>query len=465
MEVDKDRRELVLRPPVRKELKFQVSGPIVSTAGGRTSVPRIRLRNVDYSDQAERLVVLPVGPAPAIRWHVLGLTRTELPPRFVARLPGIAWNAYRVQQDDFVATIRPSPDQAQIHLADIRLGWDAKGECRGVALYDLEAGERDSCVLRLPAGWRLVAASNHGVPISPPLEKDGSWVIPLGRTSLPQRLAFVYEGHFSPDDRGPARFDMLPELEGLPVRRAIWTLAGPGKSSIAGEAQLVSRERAAMLRLQNVTTLINRANASPGSSRNEDATWYRGWLAEWADARREAEFAVALASRPTPARAELAELEALDAEQRVLAEQLNETKLWERLRTSSVPRLDSGTMWDQTGFGSAPRYFFSKDGSSPSVVQIDSAAAKQDIRIALSPVLYVSAILFVLLVAWATGRLHRWPHLYGVGMGLCWWLWLSPSALGLFVIAVCLLAVLRSGWRRPRSSGSAIVRLSVSGRS
>ncbi len=463
MEVDEDRRELVLRPPVRDEIKFRVSGPLVAKVGGGTSVPRIRLRNVDYSDQTERLVVLPVGPAPPIRWHVLGLTRTDLPSRFVAR-PGITWNAYRVQQDDFLATIRPSPDKAQIHLADIRLGWDAKGECRGVALYDLEAGERDTCILRLPDGWRLVAAANRGVPISPRRGEENSWTIALARTILPQRLEFVYAGRISRDGFSPAGFDVFPKLEDLPVRRAIWTLAGPGESSAGIEGEPIVRERAAMVRLRNVTTLINRASLNPEVARDEEATWYRGWLAEWMDARREAETAVVFASRDVPARAERAELETLDLEQLALAERLDAKDEWGRLTTSSTSRITPGAMWDDMGFGISPKYYYSPNGFLPSVVHIDSPRAKQGMRVALSPVLYVSAVLLVLFVAWATGRLHRWPHLYGVGMGICWWLWLWPSVLGLFLTAVCLLAVVRSGWRRPRSSGSAIVRLSVSGR-
>ncbi len=33
----------------------------------------------------------------------------------------------------------------------------------------------------------------------------------------------------------------------------------------------------------------------------------------------------------------------------------------------------------------------------------------------------------------------RWPYLFGVGVGLAWWLWLAPSAVGLLIMLAVLL--------------------------
>jgi len=33
----------------------------------------------------------------------------------------------------------------------------------------------------------------------------------------------------------------------------------------------------------------------------------------------------------------------------------------------------------------------------------------------------------------------RWPYLFGVGIGLAWWLWLAPSVVGLLIVLVVLL--------------------------
>lgn len=460
-----ERGELVLLPPPRDRFAFRVSGPLVPTADGRTSVPRIRLKKVEYSEKSDRLVVLPVGPAPAIHWDVLGLTLTDVPSQFVAEAPGLAWNAYEVKQDDFLATIRPTPDAAQIHLADIRLAWEANGECRGVAIFDLEAGDRDSCVLRLPPPWRLVSASNHGVPISPRLRKDGSWTIPLGRTVLPQRLELVFRGLVSFGNHGTASIEAFPELVDLPIMRTLWTVAGSDEFEVVGAGRPIGRELAAMERLRNVTALIHPAIHRPGSSLAEDESWYRGWLGDWADARREAELAVAFAERTTSVQTEQAELKKLDADQQALAEQFRAVDLWGSLMASSVSRVTPGTLWDHSQLGIVSKCYLANEDSFPSVLRIELAGQDQNTRLAISPVLYGAAILLVLLAAWATGRLYRWPHLFGVVLGLCWWLWFWPSFIGLLLIAVCLTAAVRSGWRRPRSSGSAIVQLSVSGRS
>jgi hypothetical protein len=43
--------------------------------------------------------------------------------------------------------------------------------------------------------------------------------------------------------------------------------------------------------------------------------------------------------------------------------------------------------------------------------------------------------------------LSRWPHLFGVVVGLAWWLWLAPSAVGWLIVAVFLASSLRPTWR------------------
>ena len=464
METDEEQRELVLRPPVRDEFEFQISGPVAPKKGGGLSVPRIRLKNVKYTEETERLVILPAGPAPELRWQVLGLTPADLPSRFVAKFPGISWIAYRVQKDDYSATIRPDPDEAQVHFADIRLGWSADGECRGVAVYDLDAGDRESCVLRLPPSWRLMGVSNHGVPISPHPKEDGTWTVPLGRTGLPQRLELVYAGKIAPDDHGQASFEISPRLEDMPVSRAVWTVSGAGSYAVVGAAEEVAKERVAMERLRNVTAIVHGVNQKRASSREEDAAWYRGWLGEWVNARHEAELAVALSPRATSVRADQAALAEFDRAQQAFVEQLGVTEFWERLGSLPASRVGPGAMWDHTEFGAAPRYYFSSDGASAAVLQVEFAAKRPGKPFAASPVLYVSAVLFGLLTAWAIGALHRWPHSCGVVLGLCWWLWFWPSVVGLLLIGVSLYCAIRSGWRRSHSSGSVIARAGIAGR-
>jgi hypothetical protein len=43
--------------------------------------------------------------------------------------------------------------------------------------------------------------------------------------------------------------------------------------------------------------------------------------------------------------------------------------------------------------------------------------------------------------------LARWPYVVGVAIGCVWWLWLTPSLLGLCIAMVCVIGALRPGWQ------------------
>ncbi|HVW38561.1 MAG TPA: hypothetical protein VHB99_14700, partial [Pirellulales bacterium] len=47
-----------------------------------------------------------------------------------------------------------------------------------------------------------------------------------------------------------------------------------------------------------------------------------------------------------------------------------------------------------------------------------------------------------------TDVLRRWPHFVGVAVGLLWWLYCQPGALGWLLVAFSLAASLRSGFKR-----------------
>ena len=61
--------------------------------------------------------------------------------------------------------------------------------------------------------------------------------------------------------------------------------------------------------------------------------------------------------------------------------------------------------------------------------------------------------LFVAGIGWKLKQLGslgewwaRWPYVTGVGLGLCWWLWLWPSLLGLVIIMISALAAIVPSW-------------------
>jgi hypothetical protein len=55
---------------------------------------------------------------------------------------------------------------------------------------------------------------------------------------------------------------------------------------------------------------------------------------------------------------------------------------------------------------------------------------------------------------------QRWPHFVGIALGLAWWLWLWPSALGWVIVLAVLFTLLRPAWKSIRPSRSTVITVS-----
>ena len=94
-------------------------------------------------------------------------------------------------------------------------------------------------------------------------------------------------------------------------------------------------------------------------------------------------------------------------------------------------------------------------------VDVDALDVQQADGDPVSPRLWIAAALAALTGLAGVGRLreniaaavHRWPRIAGVTLGLAWWLWLSPSVLGLGIAVASVLLPLRN--RPIRSQGAA----------
>ena len=455
--IDRERGLITLKPktPIEGEATLRISAPIQQTGGIAPSVPQVQLMDVQFE---RRLLLLPAGPDATVRWQTEGLAEAPVPTRFSVQSPAAGWLAYDVKREDFLAVLRPITEPARVYLADICLDWTEEGLCHGVAVFDLRAGEMDACVLRLPEGLHPVAAANAGVPLYPEAKAGHSWEIPLGRTALPQRLEIVFAGRLPAGPNGATCRLSEFQLEQLPILRSVWTVAGPPRCQLVGLAgnREISAHELAMERVRNVAALIDIAAEESTASVEESRAWYRGWLGNWAESRHIAERALALASRITSVRAESAELEALDAEQSKRAERDHASDLWSQLMNDPGTGVSAGAIWDSRAIGKTTRHFRLDGQSSSAALRADWSAAGPWRAVGLWPGAALAGIMLGSLLAMASGRLHRWPHAAGALIGLGWWLWLWPSAVGLLVVGVSLVAALRLGWRRTRGGGSVI---------
>jgi hypothetical protein len=62
----------------------------------------------------------------------------------------------------------------------------------------------------------------------------------------------------------------------------------------------------------------------------------------------------------------------------------------------------------------------------------------------------------------AVDFLYRWPHAFGVLLGMAWWAWLWPSWLGILIGVASLWLALRFAWpgRSMRTEASTVLRAS-----
>jgi phage shock protein PspC (stress-responsive transcriptional regulator) len=77
-----------------------------------------------------------------------------------------------------------------------------------------------------------------------------------------------------------------------------------------------------------------------------------------------------------------------------------------------------------------------------------STDSERAIRVVSALIFAIGAaiVLYLLQRGYLAEWLIRWPYAFGVAAGLAWWLWLSPSVIGLAIVAVCVLGSLRRSW-------------------
>lgn len=56
----------------------------------------------------------------------------------------------------------------------------------------------------------------------------------------------------------------------------------------------------------------------------------------------------------------------------------------------------------------------------------------------------------------AANGFARWPHAVSMAVGIAWWLWMTPSVLGLVIMAISTLLAIRDGWPSAGARGKAV---------
>jgi hypothetical protein len=461
-------RQLVVQPTtaIDGKCRFSISSPLTFHSGDRPSVPQVVLRE---AGPMRRFIVLPkrIDSRP-VAWETKGLKRSELPDVLRAGISSGETVAYEVVGKPDGVTLRAPGDRrtdARVRLADFHVNWSADGTCRGVATFDLEPGQATECPLWLPAEYRLVQVVIAGLPTPPISTGKNRWQVPLGPDRLPQRVEVLFCGELAEaGSAGRQSFD-APALGTLPVEQTLWSVSGPplyepAQQAAHGQIRPWSQELA---RCQSTSALIKSGTILPDENPEETRRWYRVWIRRFTTQRSAVKRQLAQADSAADRKGVETQLHQLDQQQWRVAQRLGTTTmLAEQLAAgvSVAEEVSEVGQWWLDRQQPAARYVFDKAAGSITVPYRRAEAGQLSYRVAWATGLLGVIVLGV--IGYRRGMwcelLKRWPHTMGVAVGLAWWLWLWPSALGWVIVLASVLASFYAGWKqtRPRPVSSIV---------
>ncbi len=181
--------------PAGNTLEVHFAGDLDLPTNQRLKVPNLRL--ID-SSRSNRHVLLPtrVGEQP-VEWNWTGLTNRVL-PESLSHFGNAQKNtrAFLVEQDQFFAQERSYQGpmrNAAMRYAMISGMLDEKGNLTAVAELVLQPGRATHCILRLPPEAQLTQLVIGDTRVRREKLDDRSWRIPLGPPYLPRKIKVVYQ--------------------------------------------------------------------------------------------------------------------------------------------------------------------------------------------------------------------------------------------------------------------------------
>jgi hypothetical protein len=352
-----------------------------------------------------------------IGWDTLGLEESPVPDQLTALVKQGAHATFRAVEFPYQAKVREvsaSPQAPRVRLADHHIAWSEDGSCFGIAFFDLEPNGHNSCELSLPQGLQLVQVTVEGRTAM--LSKNGasSWNIGLGPVQLPQQIAVVFQGRVFIDDE--KQTFTAPRIVGADRTRTLWTIHHPRCSSPASDdsATRVVQRKQYDLRIQSIMKLLKSASdAAIKESQQEIDDWFESW----SQRKRQIEST---------------------------ANELN-TGDFVGLRGNLVNPVVAWSVEPSSMRSST--YHITSGSSSTIDVHAQSLGADSIIG-RIGPAAFFLGIVAALYVLITRGPLVewciRWPYAFAALFGLVWWMWLTPSVVGLAFVIVSLTASLRS---------------------
>ena len=288
---------------------------------------------------------------------------------------------------------------------------------------------------------------------------------------LPERIEVAFAGRLNPRDVQKQSLQLsAPQLGNLPVERTLWTVyAPPWTSDVQLQSgKAVDPARLQLVRLQTTAGLLAQVVDAPTTEPGQQTAfrqdaWSRRLAASIAQLRQLAR------NSPTQLREQL--------EGEVALAQEEHAELLRRMPPNpdrDIPpapatiATQSGEVWSLSADGWYPSVSCMYPGrrATLQLVYRDEIQRSEFARwCALAALIAIGATLSLERSRGEVVRvMRRHPQTIGVVLGLFWWLWLSPSPVGLLIVVLSLVSAGRLGWRRGGPRGSSVLLLATPSR-
>ena len=416
-EPGENRRQLLLRPaePLSGPQHIRLTAPVTAGAGQPIRVPDVRPLGLGSLRQFVRLPTN--SDEQQLSWVTHGLNFERLPGAFSPNSASTEiTRTCQVIGETFEATLKSvekGTQRPRVRLVDIRLTAIDDRTGFGAAAFDLEPGGATSCLLEMPAGYRLLHVEANDAPAVVKQIASNQWNIHGGAARLPRRIEIVFLVDRAIGDGDGREPWLAPALVGYSVNRTLWTIDGRlrvAPSEGIEQPRAIAPSEGRRIRLETATAMLKSAS---------------GALADATERQ--------IARIDTPCGAQLGTGRIVTDSRRRGTSLGAPNEIWQ---TSAEAR-GNPRLYTAAGAGASLRLALPSDQAG------DPAH-----RILLG--LMLAALLGGLM--WLAGRprfretVARWPHWLGVLAGFAWWLWLTPSIFGWGIVAGAVILAFQPAW-------------------
>jgi hypothetical protein len=403
-----------------------------------------------------------------VRWETTGLQPQPVPD-VSGEIPITAENTYAFRvvgqrYEAVLASVERQRAAARVRLADIHVCWQGSDTFTGFVAYDIEPAGMTELKLHMPhVDSQLIQARVAGI-VAPAQRIDTTtWSLTTGSAQLPHRIEVLYQDRCQRFANGRVRL-AAPRLQAadgnIVVDQTIWTVAGPpiptGEWGSTNGHSDIERLSSELDRFASMYELM--ANVTSEEPSEVLSHWYRRWGRRLAACRRKIMLLVSEQRRPDDALHR--QIENIDAQMSSLASHLvrqgvfpspddvfpaenvsRDLWWWSTRQTSTIGR-KSQADWHGWLEVDDPR-------QSRGTIGMRTLAA----------MLLVGAAVGIVYGYRSTeGHWYAslWPRVFLFTAGLLYWLFLTPSVLGLSAILALLLWELLAGRRSQQPQASEV---------